>query len=397
MGYRILLINWRDIDHPEAGGAEVHAHEIFRRIAARGHRVTLLCAAWTGGAPEAEIDGIEVLRRGHNLTFNFTVDRLLKSRDFTSRFDIVVEDLNKIPFLTPWCTGLPRLILFHHLFGSTIFREAAPPLAAYVWLWERLMVRLAYRREWAQAVSRDTAEELARMGLDPRRIRIVHNGIDCELYRPPQAGESPPLQWPYFLYMGRVKRYKRLEMIIKAYARARSLGLDDRIRLVFAGAGDDYPRLRRVAEVFGLTERVSFLGRVSQPEKVRLLGHALAVLNSSPKEGWGITNIEAQACGAPVVASRSPGLRESVRDGVTGFLFEPGPREADAVERFAPRLVELAADPALRERLSRAAREFACGFSWDEAASKTLEYLEFILDERTMQARGGPPDPEGRR
>jgi glycosyltransferase involved in cell wall biosynthesis len=376
MGYNILLINWRDIAHPQAGGAEVHAHEIFRRIVQVGHKVCYLCSAWKGGSKREEIDGIEILRRGGNMTFNYTVAGCLRGELSSRPFDIIVEDVNKIPFCTPWLTPLPRLILFHHLFGTTIFREAAFPVAAYVYLWERLIPAI-YRREWAQSVSVDTAEELIAMGLARERIRVVYNGIDTVHYSPEPPGGAGQSGEPYFLYLGRVKRYKRLDLIFEAFARARTSGLAGNIRLLMAGTGDDYPRLERKARELGFSGEIRFLGRVSEEEKIKLLRNALAVLNSSPKEGWGITNMEAQACATPVVASGSPGLRESVRDGVSGFLFEPG-----NVEDFAAKLLLVAGSEALRRKLGEAAREFALTFSWDKAALSTGEYIKDILEKR---------------
>jgi len=376
MGYNILLINWRDITHPQAGGAEVHAHEIFRRIVQAGHKVCYLCSAWKGGSKREEIDGIEILRRGGNMTFNYTIAGCLRGELSSRPFDIIVEDVNKIPFCTPWLTPLPRLILFHHLFGTTIFREAAFPVAAYVYLWERLIPAI-YRREWAQSVSVDTAEELIAMGLARERIRVVYNGIDTVHYSPEPPGGAGQSGEPYFLYLGRVKRYKRLDLIFEAFARARTSGLAGNIRLLMAGTGDDYPRLERKARELGFSGEIRFLGRVSEEEKIKLLRNALAVLNSSPKEGWGITNMEAQACATPVVASGSPGLRESVRDGVSGFLFEPG-----NVEDFAAKLLLVAGSEALRRKLGEAAREFALTFSWDKAALSTGEYIKDILEKR---------------
>lgn len=373
-GYRILLINWRDIDHPDAGGAEVHAHEIFRRLAASGHAVTFLTCAWPGCEPEAEIDGIKIIRGGRNMTFNYAVPGLMKRLDADRKFDIVVEDVNKIPFRTPRYTSLPRLILFHHLFGSTIFREAAFPVALYVWLWERAIGRI-YRGEWVQVVSNDTAEELVRMGFDRELIKVVYNGIDAGRYTPAghEAGSSAAEE-PFVLYMGRIKRYKRLDLIIDAFARAIRMGLGEDVRLIFAGAGGDYPRLQKRAAELGVQDRTSFLGRVSEEQKVDLLRHAMCVVNPSPKEGWGITNMEAAACGTPVVASRSPGLRESVRDGRTGFLFTPGD-----VAQFSARMVQVVNDTELRRRMGAAAREFAETLSWDESARQTGEYITRII------------------
>ncbi len=375
MKYNILLVNWRDIDHPEAGGAEVHAHEIFRRLAEMGHRLSFLTAAWPGCEPKARIDGIDIRRVGRNLTFNYTAARLLRGELADQGFDILVEDVNKIPFCGPWVSKLPRLILFHHLFGPTIFREASPPVAAYVYLWER-MIPFIYRKEHVQAVSVDTAEELIGMGFDRKKIRIVYNGVDSGLYTPP-SGESELSEEPYILYMGRVKRYKRLDLILEAFAIAARSGLNLRVRLVFAGGGDDYPRLEKRAAALGIASRCTFSGRVSEEEKIKLLRRALVVANPSPKEGWGITNMEAAACGTPVVASRSPGLRESVRDGVSGFLFEPGD-----VEGFAGRLLAVAGDRQLRSKLGAGAREFALQFNWDKSAEQTLEYISDIVEKR---------------
>ncbi len=374
MGYKILLINWRDIEHPEAGGAEVHAHEIFSRLAAAGHEVTFLTCAWPGCESEAGIDGIRIIRGGKNSTFNYAVPGLMKQLEVDRNFDIVVEDVNKIPFRTPQLTRLPRLILFHHLFSTTIFREAIFPVALYVWLWEQMIPRF-YRNEWVQAVSRDTKAELVDGGLDPERIKVVYNGIDSNLYSPAgYEAVSAPSEEPYILYMGRVKRYKRLDLILEAFARAKHSGLEDRTRLIFAGAGDDYPRLQKRAVKLGIDRRTSFLGRVSEEQKITLLRHAICVVNPSPKEGWGITNMEASACGTPVVASRSPGLRESVRDGSSGYLFTPGD-----VAQFSTRMVQLATDPVIRGRMGEGARRFAESVTWEEAARLTGKYITQII------------------
>ena len=166
-------------------------------------------------------------------------------------------------------------------------------------------------------------------------------------------------------------------MILEAFSIAARSGLNPRVRLIFAGGGDDYPRLEKRADALGIAARCAFLGRVSHDEKIKLLRHALVVANPSPKEGWGITNMEAAACGIPVVASRSPGLRASVRDGVSGFLFDPGD-----VQGFAGRLLAVAGDQELRSKLGTGAREFALKFSWEKSARQTLEYISDILEKR---------------
>jgi glycosyltransferase involved in cell wall biosynthesis len=202
---KVLLINWRDMQHPEAGGAEVHAHEIFRRLAARGHEITCLTCAWPGCEKVASLDGMRIVRTGSNHTFNYTVAGMLRA-GLHRRLgaDIVVEDLNKLPFFTPYAVKIPRLLLVHHFFGPTIFREAAFPIASYVWLWEKLTPK-NYRNEYTQSVSQDTTGELVRMGFNPAKIRTIYNAVDSEAFCPRVEKEKPPFSYPYILYMGRVK------------------------------------------------------------------------------------------------------------------------------------------------------------------------------------------------
>jgi glycosyltransferase involved in cell wall biosynthesis len=119
---------------------------------------------------------------------------------------------------------------------------------------------------------------------------------------------------------------------------------------------------------------VTFLGRVSETEKLALLRRAWALVLASPKEGWGITNLEAAACGTPVVASNSPGIRESVRDGETGYLVPHGDTGA-----MAEALDRLAGSPELVRALGEAGRGFAATFTWERAAAETEAHLGEVL------------------
>jgi len=176
-----------------------------------------------------------------------------------------------------------------------------------------------------------------------------------------------------------LKRYKGVELALRAIAAARQSRAD--ITLDICGQGDDRPRLERLARELGLAAAVRFLGFVPEEEKRRLLRRAWAVVFPSPKEGWGITNVEAAACGTPALASDSDGLRESVGDGVTGYLVPHGDFAA-----LANRMLALANDPGLVERLGRAARRFAAGLSWDVAARATVAHIEQTIAGRESES-----------
>ena len=363
---RILVLNWQDRLNPNAGGAETHLHEIFGRLVRRGHRVTLLVSGWAGAPATDEIDGMEVHRVGGRYTFNLAAPRHYRARLVDRDFDIMVEDLNKVPLFTPYWAGHPLTLLVHHLFGTTAFQEASLPVAAATWALERPLGRV-YRDVPTMAVSRSTAEDLGRRGLDEERIAVIPNSVDLGHCTP--GGHAARFETPTLLYLGRLKRYKRVDLPIRAVAALRDRGLG--VRLIVAGAGDEEPGLRALAGRLGTDDAVEFRGFVSEEDKVRLFRRAWIHLLTSPKEGWGITNLEAAACGTPTIASDSPGLRDSVVDGETGFLVPHGD-----VGALAERIRAVVEDRNLRERLGRQARAFAERFTWDRAALDTEAFLE---------------------
>lgn len=365
----ILLVNWQDRDNPQAGGAEIHLFEIFSRLAARGHRVRLVCAGWKGAPAEAMVEGIAVRRHGTRNTFAALGRSAVRKGLAAERPDIVVEDVNKVPLFLAGMTRLPFCTIIPHLFGDTVFHEAAWPMASAVWLAERPLAR-AYRRTGFHAISESTRDDLVARGVPAGQIRVIHPGVDSAHFSPdPNVPRAAP---PSFLYIGRLKRYKGVDLALRALAQARLRRPD--IRLDIAGRGDFQPELERLATGLGLADAVRFHGFVTEDEKLRLLRSATANVFPSPKEGWGITIVEAAAAGTPSLASDSPGLRDSVRDGVTGLLVPHGDTAA-----LAERMVQLAGDPVLVERLGADARRFAESLTWDAAADATEAHLLDII------------------
>ncbi|HWX75789.1 MAG TPA: glycosyltransferase family 4 protein [Solirubrobacteraceae bacterium] len=366
---RILLVNWNDRENPHAGGAETHLHEIFGRLARSGHTIDLVASGWPGAPRDAELDGLRVHRSGGRHTFALRARGVVRRLLRANRYDVVIEDINKLPLFLPGLTDRPFCALVPHLFGATAFREASWPIAGVVWAAER-PIPWAYRRAWFHAISESTRDDLVRRGVARERIEVIYPGVDATWYAPDAA--EPRAREPTFLYVGRLKRYKGVEIALRALALARQARPD--MVLEIAGGGDDRARLERLAQTLGLGQTARFLGRVSETEKRRLLRRAWAVVLPSPKEGWGISNVEAAACGTPALASDSPGLRESVRHGETGFLVPHGDARA-----LADRMLALAADPGLVARLGRGARAFAEQLSWERAARATEAHLHRVI------------------
>ena len=363
---RLLVVNWQDIEHPQGGGAEIHLHEIFGRLAKRGHEVSLLTCGWPGCVRRVRLDGMDVHRVGTRATFALHAYRYYRRTLHPARWDLLVEDINKIPLYTPlW--GAPRVAaLVPHLFGTTAFQALAAPLAAAVWLSERPL-GVVYRGVAFEAISESTRDDLVARGIPADRIRVIYPGIDSVGHTPAAGTRAAQ---PVFAYLGRLKKYKGVQHVIRAFAR---MSRGD-ATLEIAGAGDHRGALEALTHSLDLGGRVRFLGRVTEPEKLALLQRAWALVFASPKEGWGITNLEAAACATPVIASNSPGIRESVRDGETGFLVP----HAD-VDAMAAAMGRLAASRDLVEHLGRGARRFAESFTWDRAADQTEQHLLSVV------------------
>jgi glycosyltransferase involved in cell wall biosynthesis len=217
-----------------------------------------------------------------------------------------------------------------------------------------------------------TAEDLVARGIPRESVAVIYPGIDTVGYTPLEDARAPE---PVFAYLGRLKRYKGVHHVVRAFA---SLA-HPTATLEIAGAGDYRPALERLASSLDLGERVRFLGRISEAEKREFLRRAWALALASPKEGWGITNLEAAASGTPVVASNSPGIRETVRNGETGYLVPHGD-----VRAMAGAMGRLAADRTLVSRLGVQARAFAETFTWERAAEETERHLQQVLTSRRV-------------
>jgi glycosyltransferase involved in cell wall biosynthesis len=364
-GDHLLAVNFRDPAHPEAGGAELHLEEILLEAVRRGFRVTWLASGFRGAAAEHTHRGIRVVRRGDWWNFNLVIPGVLRREFSNPPPALVVEDINKVPCFTPLWTKSPVAVIVPHLFGTTAFQEASFPIALYVVALEGLIPSL-YRGCRFVVISESTRDDLARRGIPPARVTVVHCGMDHDAYRVDPATCKD--ERPTILFVGRLRRYKGVDWLMRALPRVRARVPDARLQVV--GDGPDGERLRIEAKRLGVDQAVEFLGFVPQAEKARLMRRAWVLVQPSPKEGWGLTVVEAGASGTAVVAADSPGLRDSVRRDVTGLLVPFGDDEG-----LSGALARVLEDRALRERLERAGIEWAGRFGWPRCAAESLDAL----------------------
>ncbi|GHF41993.1 glycogen synthase [Streptomyces griseosporeus] len=219
--------------------------------------------------------------------------------------------------------------------------------------------------------------------LDPDRVHIVHNGIDTGLYRPDHGTEAlarigvDPGR-PYVLFVGRITRQKGVDHLLRAVR-----GIDPAAQVVLCAGAPDTPEIdREFRELFEELSRVRdgvfWIPRMlPRPEVIQLLTHAAVFVCPSVYEPLGIVNLEAMACGTPVVASRVGGIPEVVDDGRTGVLV---PLDDDFEAGLARALDAVIGDPQAARRMGEAGRERAVEeFGWDAVARRTVRLYEEIL------------------
>lgn len=361
---RVLVLNERDADHPRAGGAEVHVTEIFGRLARRGWDVTLTATSFPGGASCVRRDGMRIQRLGRIRYYYPRAAWNCGRETRRGRYDVVVECLNKLPFYSPLYSAVPVLAVAHHLFGESAFLQVAWPVAAAVWTTERL-IPLVYRNVPFVAISESTRNDLVARGIARDHVAVQH----CGIRRPGLVTPAFGSREARVVYVGRLEPYKQIDVLLRAMAR-----LSDRFpaaRIDIIGRGSDRARLERIAREVGVSERTHFAGFVSDDERDQLMAAARVCCCPSAKEGWGLTVIEANAVGTPVVATDAPGLRDSVVEGETGLLAPDGD-----VTAFAERIGRLLADDDLGERMSKASANASRRFDWDVAADQMAASLE---------------------
>ncbi len=361
---RILALNWRDLAHPWAGGAEVYIHELAKRWVAWGHEVTLVCGGYPGCKAEEIVDGVRILRRGGRFTvygraFLEYVLRLAR------KCDAILDVENGVPFFTPLYARKPTVIVVHHVHQEVLFVEAGFPLNWITYLLEAHVMPRAYRGSVFVTGTPSTREGLIALGIPPSRIRVVPYGLDHALYHP--SLEKAPA--PTLLYVGRLRRYKRLDLLLRAMTNILRSCQDARLWIV--GAGDARVGLEGLVSQLGLSRQVTFFGFVPEQEKVRLLQQAWVVVYPSMKEGWGLSILEANACGTPAIVFDVPGLRDAVVHEQTGFVIPDGD-----VGGLSHKVGLILRDASRREELRQSAIAWSGRFTWDDSAGSILKLLQ---------------------
>ncbi|HEX6394051.1 MAG TPA: glycosyltransferase family 4 protein [Acidimicrobiales bacterium] len=357
----IDMFAWRDLDHPEAGGSEVHAARIAERWAAAGLDVTLIASRAPGAPRNHGRDGYRVARpAGRYLVFPAAAARRIARRSAPA--DGVVEVWNGMPFFTPVWSRRPRMTFLHHVHGQMWNLVMPAPLAS---LGKALEARVAprfYRHDPVVTLSESSRVGIVeKLRLDPSRVTVVPPGVD-DRFRPARHINPRPL----VVAVGRLVPYKRFDLLIEVLVRLREQ--HPTMEAVIAGEGAERTALEALIARHGAAEWISLPGHLDDDALVALYQGAWVLASTSAYEGWGLTISEAAACGTPAVASPIAGHSDAVQDGYSGYLAQPG----DAMVAAIGALLD---NDILRRRMRQGAIANAGRLSWDRAAFESMRVL----------------------
>jgi glycosyltransferase involved in cell wall biosynthesis len=362
----ILVFNWRDIRHSWAGGSEIYIHELVKRWVKNGNKVILFCAQdREGNLPEKEIiDNVTIYRKGGRYSVYLWAPIWYMTK-FRKQSDVIVDVENGIPFFTPLFSRKKKICLVYHVHGKQFFYELSFPLSFIGYVLERYVFPFLYHNIPIMAISESTKRELTRIGFKASKITIVTPGIQKTSFR--FQGLLKKYKRPTILYLGRIKRYKRIDILISVLPEI--LKHHPEARLLIAGWGTEAPVISDLIMKSKHRKHIELIGPVSELEKKTLIHKSWVFVNPSLHEGWGISVIEANLFATPAVAFQVPGLSDAIKNKKSGFLCKDK-------KEFVEKLNLLLTDHKLRNTMSVNAREWAEKFSWDKAAQQSLSFLK---------------------
>jgi glycosyltransferase involved in cell wall biosynthesis len=366
---KILILNWKDIKHPNVGGAEIIVYELAKRMVRDGHQVTWFCRNYIYGKSEETIDGINIVRRGNLITTYFYAP--LYYWGLKDKPDIVVDMSNTYYWQTPlWALKSKRVAYLNQL-AQEVFDYEFPKVISFIGKFLERIQYLTYKKTTILTYSESTKKDLISMGIPGKNIFCFHLGIDHLRYLPGKKEK-----YPLFLCVSRLVKMKRTDLVIGAMKEViKSL---PNAKLIISGFGYERKRLELYRNYLGLEKNVFFLDennlffkKDDKDAKVRLMRSSWALVFPSVKEGWGMTVTECAASGTPTIASDVTGLRDSVVDGKTGLLVSSNPTEME----IAKAMIKIGSNSKFREKLSKNAISWSKNFTWERCFEEFMSAL----------------------
>lgn len=366
----ILILNWRDPKHPNAGGAEIVTKEHAKAWIKAGHKVYWFSSTFQGGKQKEIIDDILIIRKGDQVLGVQLQAFLWYLFGKHESFDVVIDQFHGIPFFTPLYVRTKKFAFIHEVTKNVWkFNPWPKPFNMIPYLIgtivEPWIFKLFYSRIHFLTVSESTKNELMQWGMKGKNISVIHNGTSNYLSKTKVEKNRERT----VMFLGAIAQDKGIENALSIFAAIQEH--DSAWEFWVAGKGDPayIKQLKHLANKLRI-KKITFFGFVSDTKKFELLAKAHILINPSVREGWGLVNIEANTVGTPVVAYDVPGCRDSIKNGTTGIIVKEGDEKG-----MADACIRLVNDKNIYKKISQNALSWSKRFDWKDATNKSLTII----------------------
>lgn len=366
----ILLLNWRDIRHPKAGGAEIVTMEHTKGWVKKGHTVTWLTSRYKGSKKDEIIDGVYIMRRSGSLfiyLWGFFYTLL-----YGFHYDVIIDEIHALPFLTPLATKTPKIAFIHEVAGKIWDYMAPFPISAFGKMFERIYFPL-YKSVVFWTDSYSTIEELQQMGIS--KSNCVE--IPCPIHKKEIRDITKKENNPTFIFVSRVVAMKGIQDVIDSFTYILKELPSAQLLIVGSGEVRYVNSLKKYIHDLGIEQHIRFLGKLDEDLKLALMKQSHILLHASVKEGWGLVVLEAASQGTPSVVYNVPGLKDVVKHNKTGFIVNQ-----NVPKHLAKAALELYKDAGRYKRYQAEGKKWVDSLKWDEVISKSELLLQTVVSRK---------------
>lgn len=369
---RILIFNWRDIENPNSGGAEILTHEIAKRWVKWGHTVVQLSSFFPGGKKEELVDGVKIIRRGSANIRSFRISIHLAAywwylRKGRGEFDVVIDEIHGFPFFTPGYVKEKKIVLICEVAGELWRKMFGPIIGLLGEMIEKFYLHIVYKDISFLTISQSTKEDLIKNAVKEKNIAVLPMGISIPTNLKIYKKEKKPT----LVFVGRLSKQKGVEDAILALGEV--IKKIPQANLWVVGREDkEYVNyLKKMSRKLKINEKIKFFGFVSEEKKFELMERAHVLLAPSIKEGWGLTVPEAGRVGTPAVAYNVSGLREVIQNKKTGYLTDK-----NNFHSLAKNIIKVLNNESEYQQLSKRAKKLSLTYNWERTAEVALQIIK---------------------
>jgi glycosyltransferase involved in cell wall biosynthesis len=320
----IVWCAWKDINHPQAGGAEAVSWQIMSRLSKDGHNVKLITARYAGSKGREVINGVEIIRTGGRLSV-YPRAFVLFRQQLAGWPGLVIDEMNTIPFGSAFYSRAKNVLLTYQLARKVWFFQAPFPVSYIGYALEPVYLFILSRRyRTVVTESESTRQDLTRYGFSKKNIGVFRVGIGLKPLE--VLGKKEDMN--NILFLGAMRPMKRTLSAVRGFELARDKNPNLKMTIAGDSSGPYAAKVLSYIDNSRHADSIKVLGRVNAQERIENMRKTAAILVTSIKEGWGLVVTEANSQGTPAIAFDSDGLRDSVRDGETGVLVKNGDEEA---------------------------------------------------------------------